>query len=80
MLISITIPDNVISIGSSAFDGCSSLTKVYYKGTAAKWSNISIDSSNSSLTNAIRYYYSETVPTTSGKYWHYVNGIPTIWA
>ena len=26
-----------------------------------------------------RYYYSETAPTDSGNYWHYVNGVPTIW-
>ncbi len=34
---------------------------------------------NNKLLNATRYYYSATAPTTSGNYWHYVNGKPTPW-
>ena len=26
------------------------------------------------------FYYSETEPTESGNYWHYVNGTPVVWA
>ena len=79
-LASITIPDSVTSIGSYAFYGCSSLTSVYYNGTEGEWSEISIGSSNSSLTNATRYYYSETEPTEEGNYWHYdENGEITVW-
>jgi uncharacterized repeat protein (TIGR02543 family) len=79
-LTSITIPDSVTSIGSYAFYYCWNLTSVYYKGTAEEWSKISIGSDNSRLTSAIRYYYSETKPTTSGNYWYYdENGIPTVW-
>ena len=71
-LTSITIPANVTSIGEYAFYGCSNLTSVYYLGSADEWSSISIGSSNTSLTNATRYYYSETEPTdTTNKYWHY---------
>ena len=77
---SITIPDSVTSIGAYAFYGCSSLTSVYYKGTASEWSKISIGSYNTNLTNATRYYYSETKPTTSGNYWHYdENGNIVVW-
>ena len=78
-LTSITIPDSVTSIGFYAFEYCDSLTSVYYKGTAEKWSNISIGSYNSDLTSATRYYYSETERTTTGNYWHYVDGVPTKW-
>ena len=78
-LTSITIPDSVTSIGEYAFYGCTSLEKVYYKGTAADWEKISINN-NSDLTNATRYYYSESKPTGSGNYWHYVDGKPTVWA
>jgi len=78
-LASITIPDSVTSIGSYAFEYCTSLKSVYYGGTSEEWEVISIGSSNSSLTNATRYYYSATEPATSGNYWHYVDGVPTKW-
>ena len=78
-LTSVTIPDSVTSIGNYAFYDCDSLDTVYYTGTAAEWGDISIDSYNSSLANAIRYYYSESEPTTVGNYWHYVDGVPTKW-
>lgn len=81
---SITIPDSVISIGSSAFSGCSGLNEVYYKGTIENWNNIQIDSDNSYLMNATRYYYIENeadLPTDGGNYWHYgEDGVtPVIW-
>ena len=77
-LTSIEIPDGVTSIGRYTFYNCSSLTSVYYTGTAEEWSAISIDSYNTPLTNATRYYYSETAPALNadgtaydGNYWHY---------
>ncbi|MBQ7368359.1 MAG: collagen-like protein, partial [Clostridia bacterium] len=70
-LASIVIPNSITSIGEYAFSYCDSLTKVYYKGTATDWAEISIESRNESLTNATRYYYSETTPSVSGNYWHY---------
>ena len=87
-LTSITIPDSVTTIGDSAFSGCSSLKTVYYKGDESEWDNISIGFYNGNLTNASRYYYSETEPTLnddgtaySGNYWHYApDGVtPVIW-
>ena len=78
-LTSIMIPDSVTSIENYAFSHCSSLTSVYYGGTAEDWAGISIDDWNNDLTNATRYYYSETQPTTTGNYWHYVEGVPTKW-
>ena len=84
-LTSIVIPSSVTSIGTHAFSGCSSLTSVYYGGTAEQWTAISIYDGNFSLTTT-RYYYSETNPfegagaVTEGNYWHYVDGVPTVWA
>ena len=37
----VRIPESVISIGSSAFEGTDSLTDVYYGGTPEKWREIS---------------------------------------
>ena len=79
-LTSIVMPDSVMSIGSSAFYNCSSFKKIFYKGTDGQWVNISISSTNNScLTNATRYYYSESRPVESGNYWHYVDGEVVIW-
>ncbi len=84
---SIVIPDSVTSIGDSAFFDCRSLQTVYYTGSADEWNNISIiDSFNSYLTDATRYYYSESEPALNsfgteyiGDYWHYVDGVVTVW-
>ena len=54
-----------------AFSECSGLEKVYYKGSKAEWSEISIGSNNGKLTTATIYYYSETKPSEEGNYWHY---------
>ena len=71
-LTSVVIPDSVTSIGNAVFSSCSSLTRVYYKGSASDWNNVYIYSlGNNYLTNATRYYYSESQPTESGNYWHY---------
>jgi hypothetical protein len=75
----VEIGDSVTSIGNYAFYNCSSLKNVYYKGTASDWAKIAIGGYNSTLTDTTRYYYSETEPTTTGNYWHYVDGVPTAW-
>ena len=78
-LTSIVIPDSVTSIAYGAFFFCDSLTELYYKGTESDWEKVSIGDYNTELTNATRYYYSETEPTVSGNYWHYVDGVVTKW-
>ena len=75
----VVISKTVTEIGNSAFYCCDKVTAVYYEGTESEWSSIYIDSNNSPLTNATRYYYSETEPTEDGNFWHYVDGIPTAW-
>lgn len=78
-LTSIVIPNSVTSIERSALEYCRKLNNVYYGGTLEDWKNISISSYNTALTSATCYYYSETEPTESGTYWHYVDDVPTIW-
>ena len=77
----IVIPKTVKSIEVAAFSGdYKPLNAVYYEGTAEEWSSINIDPwSNDRLINAPKYYYSEEQPTESGNYWHYVDGVPTVW-
>ena len=79
-LTSITIGDMVTVIGKEAFYSCDSLTNVYYHGTAEEWSAVEIGDYNEDLTNATRYYYSETRPTNEGNFWHYDNsGNIVVW-
>ena len=87
-LTSVIIGNGVTSIGDSVFYDCSGLKTVFYKGTAEQWKQISIVDSNSPLTGATRYYYSETEPSLNadgtaynGNYWHYDSDgkTPLIW-
>ena len=78
----ILFPKQITSFGLSSFARTTSLQKIYYTGTQSQWNSISVnqDESNmqgSTYSNDLVYYYSETSQT--GKYWHYVNGVPTAW-
>ena len=75
--ISLIIPNNITSIGVSAF--CDNLEKIYYQGTSTEWGNIQIGNFNGNLDNATKYFYSATQPSTAGHYWHYdTDGITPI--
>jgi hypothetical protein len=81
----VTIGKNVTTIGGEAFVRAT-LKSVYYGGTAEDWAAISIGSSNSELTSAPVYFYSENEPALNaegtayeGLYWRYVDGVETPW-
>lgn len=78
-LTSVVIENSVESIGAYTFGGCINLTAVYYKGTSEDWAEISIDSESFYRIVEKIYYYSEQTPSASGNFWHYVDGVPTIW-
>ncbi|MBQ2294659.1 MAG: leucine-rich repeat protein, partial [Spirochaetales bacterium] len=59
-LTSVTIGNNVTTIGNYAFGDCNNLTSINYKGSQEQWEQISIGSDNGCLTNAtINYNYTE---------------------
>lgn len=70
-LTSVVIPDSIAKIGSYAFAGCRSLTSIYYKSTEDDWSKINIQANNDYISQATKYYYSESQPTEEGNYWRY---------
>ena len=78
-LTSIVIGSGVKSIGEYAFSYCNKLTIVYYMGSEQDWEQMDIGTDNRALSNASRYYYSETEPEESGNYWHWVNDEPVAW-
>lgn len=56
---------------SYAFNNCT----IYYKGSESQWTQ-----NYSSITQYLDlYFYSEDEPSTEGDYWHYVDGVPTVW-
>ncbi len=78
-LTTITIPKTVTVIGNFAFFACDKLTTVFYKGTVSDWESVNVDINYNLPLQYKICYYSETEPTTAGKYWHYVDGVETIW-
>ena len=66
---------SVTKISLGAFYDCPNISNVFYKGTQT----ISIEGANESIIEATKYYYSETEPIEEGNYWHYVDGVVTIW-
>ena len=52
----VTIPNSVKTIGLSAFNQCTKLTTVNFRGTEAQWNAISIGSSNDPLTSATKQF------------------------
>lgn len=74
---SVVISGDVDYISYCAFYKCKSLTRVYVLGSNKLWDKKTDD--NSYFYNAKTYYYSEDEPQASGNYWHYVDGIITVW-
>ena len=55
-LTNITIPNSVARIEKAAFSNCTDLTNVTFCGTQEQWNKISIESGNTTLTNATINY------------------------
>ena len=80
------LSNNITNIEWSAFDNCNNLNEIYFQGTFEEWDNIEIASDNTYLTDAQKFYYSESEPALDetgtayhGNYWRYVDGEPTVW-
>ncbi|MBQ8987319.1 MAG: leucine-rich repeat protein [Lachnospiraceae bacterium] len=62
-LTTITVPIGLNKVEANAFNGCTKLAKVNYKGTAALWKKIKIERNNDKFTKAKRTYKGYTKPT-----------------
>jgi len=77
---SIVLPASIKEIKANAFDYCTSLSTIYYMGTAEEFAALTLYKGNNAILNADVYYYSETEPAENGRYWHYdENGNPEFW-
>ncbi len=70
---------NITRIRNNAFANTLNLTNVFFEGTQESWNNVTIEADNTTLTDSVLYFYSEEAPIEAGNYWHYVDGVPTIW-
>ena len=53
----VILPASLSGIGANTFDGCTSLTKVYYKADKESWADVEVTAEgNSALTSAKIYY------------------------
>ncbi len=59
MLTSVTLGNGIENIGEYAFGECRKISDVYYNGTEAEWSEISIDEGNEYLINATIHFSDE---------------------
>ena len=81
----IVISDSVTNIGDGAFFYAGFATgqsiSVYYTGTEEQWKYVDIvyTEGDEAINDATKYFYSETEPTEAGNYWHYVDGVVTVW-
>ena len=55
------------------------LKHVFYAGDASAWSKVTRGGNFDSYYGDIVCFYSEVKPSAQGNYWHYVDGIPTVW-
>ena len=80
----IVIGENVTKIGAAAFSKCDKLKAVYYAGSLTGKErnalfNLKTGKDDTKKVTTLVYAYSETQPEDNGRYWHYVDGVPTEW-
>lgn len=74
----VELPASLISVGKSAFEGCSKLRSVYYGGESQDRFD-HVEFADATLPGTV-YFFSAAEPETSkGSYWHYDNEVPTVW-
>lgn len=85
-LFSVVFSDVVETFKTYVFNSCPNLSTIFCGGDMTAWKTLfkNLESSKNytyekNFSSATIYYYIENRPTEDGNYWHYVNGVPTIW-
>ncbi|MBQ7323594.1 MAG: leucine-rich repeat domain-containing protein, partial [Clostridia bacterium] len=77
----VVLPQGLTKIDWSAFNNCTALKNIYFKGTEEEFSAVVIGNGNEAFTSTTAYFYSQNKPTKAGNYWHYAEDgkTPIIW-
>lgn len=75
----LVIGSGVEEIGDSAIPNYLNRDFIYYRSTPDDWMKIKSGDNNGLYVNTVYYYFNNTHPVGSLKYWHYVNGEIVIW-
>ena len=73
------IPSTLKYIMPNALNNSTNLKNIYYESSKADWSNVIVDTENTSINGATVLYYSEIDPKRSNTHWHYEDGKITVW-
>ena len=77
----IVIGTDTVGIQDGAISASSGITRIFYKGKSAAWKKVIMNLDNTpAIKSAVVYYYNEIKPASTGNFWHYVAGVPEIWA
>ena len=76
-LAQVTIPESVVAVNSNAFYGMTALDTVFYAGSPAMWTEISVSSGNTPLTGA-NFVFGIPAPQADGISFTFSNGVLTI--
>ena len=74
----VVIPKTVTTIEENAFYDVP-IMAVYYGGSQALWDSITFENGNGTVYYADVYYYTENQPSANGMFWHWVDGVLTVW-
>jgi len=77
-LTNVVIPKSVTVIGSYIFSQSTNVSAVFYQGSLSDWNKIDVGYFSNASQFTV-YLYLDTAPVNTGSFWHYVDGVPTIW-
>lgn len=74
----IVLPKSIETLYSLYTPNTTVFEGYFYEGTISEWN--AIEKKDGYFYAKKILYYSETQPNESGTHWHYVDGVPTVWA
>lgn len=78
----VVLPKSLKKLSAQTFLTSGNFT-VYYEGNLSEWQSLFENDDQAKLFEELYggaiYYYSDSNPLVEGKYWHYVDGEPTVW-